>query len=303
MTPETATQQPATPETEAAERLQPFEALAWRLRRAAQGVRPGAHRGARRGAGADFADIVDLMAHPDPRRIDVRRSVVDPGGAIRTRRFETPASLVVHVLADWSASLAAAAAADRRRMAETLVAGLAAAALRTGDRYALSAARGDDPAPLMLPPSRRAGLADWTLSALGAFKPGGVGLATLIAHAARTPRSGALVFVVSDFEVSPAELDALLSALEGRPAHFLWLLDSGFEVASGRPALTDVLDLETGRVETVLMRHWYAQAYARARARRHAALDATFTAHGRAPIRIADNIDVGLLAASLAGET
>lgn len=290
-----------SPDTSTLERLAPFEALVWRLRAAARGG-GGGHRGRRRGAGVAFADVVDLMRHPDPRRIDVRRSITDPGGGLKTRRFETPASIAVHVLADWSASLAAAAATERRRVAETLAAGLAVAAVRAGDRFGLVAACGDDPSPLTLPPARRAGLASWTLTALSGLRPAGAGLATLIAHAAAIPRDGTLTFIISDLEVAPDELDALLAALDGKPAHILWLLDSGFESASGRPALTDVMDLETGRIETVLMRPWFAAAYGRARQRRHEALDAVLADHGRAAIRLADSIDVAALAAAISGE-
>jgi uncharacterized protein (DUF58 family) len=284
------------------EQLSPFDALAWRLRRAARGDALGAQRGRRRGAGSEFVDVVDLMLHPDPRRIDVRRTITDPAESVKARRFCPPSAVTVHVLVDWSGSLGGAAAADRRRMAETLTAGLARAALRAGDRFALTAARGEDPAPLTLAASRRPGLADWVRAALSALPPTGVGLARLIAAADAAPRKGAMIFVISDLEVSADELGALLAALDGKPAHMLWLLDSGFEAASNRPALTDVMDLETGRIETTLMRPWFAAAYARSRARRHAALMDVMTAHGRDPVRIMDSIDVTALAAAIGGE-
>lgn len=51
-------------------------------------VRPGAHRGLRAGTGQLFMGVSDFLRHPDLRRVDVRRSVLDPYQNLYVRVFE-----------------------------------------------------------------------------------------------------------------------------------------------------------------------------------------------------------------------
>ncbi|SEA96588.1 DUF58 domain-containing protein [Rubrimonas cliftonensis] len=275
-----------------------FEALAWRLRARQPGARLGRQRGRQRGAGDAFADVAPLMRWPDPRRIDLRRSALDPFGEVFVRRFETPAAVDVTVLLDWSGSLAASAAADRRAMAAILAAGLAQAAARAGDRVSIVAAPGDGAAVMIRPPTRRAD-ADAILDALAALPPRGGDAEPLRAAAAETPLRGALVFLVSDFELSPEALDDVLGTLDGRDVVPLWLRDTGLDRIAPRWGVSEIVDPETGAARLALTRPALARRHAAARVAAAAALETVFAAHGRAPIMLADQIDVAELAAAL----
>lgn len=278
-----------------------FDALAWRLGSASSGARPGAQRGRLHGSGGDFVDAAPLMAHPDPRRLDLRRSIVDPFGALKVRRFETRTGVTAHVLLDASASLAVAAKADRRGLAALLAAGLAQAAVRAGDRFALAAARGDGAEPLLMPPTRRRGLGREVFAAVAELTPQGRGVDELIAQAAEIPLQRTVTFLISDFELLPDELDRLLNALEGRALVPIWLRDSGLDAVDGSFGLCDVVDPETGSMRTVLMRRAWAAAYREARVERQRELTALLADHGRNPVVIADALDVAILIADLAG--
>ncbi|MDQ7774959.1 MAG: hypothetical protein Q4615_03145 [Paracoccus aminovorans] len=273
-----------------------FDALAWRLARALPGLRSGDHAGRMRGAGDRFADLAPLLAHPDPRRLDLRRSVTDPFGGLFVRRFQTRTDLRLHVALDASASLGAGASADRPGLARLLVAGFARAAWRGQDRFSLAVCCGDRLAH-QEPPGRRAGLAAELLQAH--WPPQGRGIAALLAMAADLPAQRLLVVLISDFDLTAQELDAVLAALRPRPVLPIWLRDRGLENPAPRLGLIDAHDPETGRRRTQLATPgWAARQAAAARAHRQT-LRGIFAQHGLRPVEIADSIAVARLAARL----
>ncbi len=272
-----------------------FDALAWRLATGLPGLRTGAHAGRMRGAGDRFADIAPLLAHPDPRRLDLRRSIADPFGALHVRRFQSRTDLRLHVALDASASLAAVAGADRTGLARLLVAGFAQAAYRGRDLFSLTICAGDA-VPLDQPPTRRAMAAELLDMPL---MPAGQGIAALTAMAHDLPLHRILVVLISDFEIAPDMLDLLLQAMRPRPVLPIWLRDTGLETPPPRLGLTELRDPETGRRRTVLTTPRWARNQAQATRDRHAALRRIFSEHGLAPVEISDSIDVDRLVASL----
>jgi hypothetical protein len=275
-----------------------FDLLAWHLVRALPGLRSGGHAGRMRGAGESFVDMAPLLAHPDPRRLDLRRSLTDPFGGLFVRRFQTRTDLRLHVLLDASASLGAGASADRSGLAALLVAGFAHAARRGQDLFSLDVLCGERRVETQ-PPSRRAGLADELLERLRRLVPAGRGIEGLLAVAAELPSERILVVLLSDFDLAPDELDRLLVALQPRPLLPIWLRDSGLENPPPRLGLAELRDPESGRRRTVLTTAGWARRQAEAARRSRAALDRVFAAHGLRPVQIADSIGVAELAASL----
>lgn len=278
-----------------------FDALAWRLARPQPDLREGAHRGRMRGAGETFADIAPLMAFPDARRLDLRRSLTDPFGGYFVRRFERRTDIVLHILLDASASLAAGATSDRQALAALIGGGLAHAASRGGDRAALHAVAG---AQLLAeePPSRRPGIAGSIRDLIAAATPSGHGVAGLCEAAAALPQRRVLVALISDFDLAADELERLLGCLGPRPILPIWLRDTGLEAPSGTLGLAELRDPETRRRRTVLTTRKWAERQAQAGHRHRVALRSQFQAHGLSPIEIRDSIDVDRLIEKL-GET
>lgn len=276
-----------------------FDALAWRLRQALPGHHPGAHRARMKGAGDAFADVAPLLAHADPRRLDIRRSVTDPFGTLFVRRFETRTDLTLHLLLDASASLSAGAASDRQGLAALLTAGFAQAAFRGGDLFAMTAVGGDRVLARQSR-SRRAGLGSELRQDVAALVPAGQGTAGLSRVGSELPQSRILVVLVSDFDHSTDELDRLLTALHPRPVLPLWLRDSALENPSGRLGLAEARDPETGRRRTFLTTPKWAARQAAASRDHHAGVMRVFADHGLHPVPIIDHIDVGGLIAAMA---
>lgn len=275
-----------------------FDALAWRLARAQPGIRQGAHRGRMRGAGEAFADVAGLLAHPDPRRLDVRRSITDPFGGFFVRRFERHTDLVLHLLLDASGSLAAGASSDRQGLAALLAGGLAQAARRGGDRFAMQAI-GGGAVLAEQDPSRRAGLGDEIRQTVEALTPTGHDPEGLIRAAEVLPQSRVLVVLISDFDLSADELERLLGALSPRPVLPIWLRDTAIENPSGAFGLVETRDPESGRRRTVLAtRKWAARQIAAGEDHRQS-LRKVFASHGLRAIEISDSIDMNMLIAEL----
>ena len=276
-----------------------FDSLTWHLTRRQPGLRDGAHRGRLRGAGGAFADIAPLLAHPDPRRLDLRRSITDPFGGFFVRRFERHTDLVLHILLDASASLGTIASSDRQRVAALLAGGLAQAARRGGDRVALQAASGRDMV-LDLSPTRRAGIGDEIREDVSRLLTSGDGVEGLCLAAENLPQRQVLVALISDFDHTTSELNQLLGALSPRPILPLWLRDTGLEEPPGRIGLSEMRDPESGRRSTVLTGRKWASRQAEASRSHRRELRAVFANHGLRPVEIRDSIDLSQLIAELA---
>lgn len=275
-----------------------FDSLTWHLTRRQPGLREGAHPGRLRGAGSAFADVAPLLAYPDPRRLDLRRSITDPFGGFFVHRFERHTDLVLHILLDASASLGAIASANRQRVAALLAGGLAQAARRGGDRVAMQVVNGED-LVLDLLPTRRTGIGEAIREDVVRILPSGHGVEGLCHAAAGLPQSRVLVVLVSDFDHTTAELNQLLGALSPRPVLPLWLRDTGLEAPPGRIGLSEMRDPESGRCQTVLTGRKWALRQAEAGHARRRELRAVFASHGLRPVEISDSIDLSHLIAEL----
>lgn len=273
-----------------------FDALAWQLTQGMPGLRSGSHPGRMRGAGEQFADVAPLLAHPDPRRLDLRRSVTDPLGTLHVRRFQTRTDLRLHVALDVSASVGVVAGADRLGLARLLTAGFAQAARRGRDLFSLTVCAGD--AVLHDQPATRRAIAPELLDL--PLVPAGRGTQALQQMAQDLPRTRILIALISDFEFAPDELAALLAALRPRPLLPIWLRDSRLEAPPPRLGLAQLRDPETGRRRTVLTTPRWAARQTQAALERRQALHRVFAEYGLAAIEITDSIDVAELAESLA---
>ncbi len=279
------------------------ETLRLAFARRLSGARPGAHRGRWAGSEGAFADLAPLARQPDPRRLDARRSIIDPFGEIQIRRFATPTVATVWVVADLSASLGATGATDRQALAALLAAALAGAARLAGDTAALAVAQGAE-AETLFPPGRDRGQADAFRAALSEIGPAGQGIDGLAALADAIPTRRALVFLISDFEFPPEALAEMLAAYDGHALIPLWLRDSGLEAPAegiGRlPRLVRLRDPETGVARSAVLTGRRVRAWARARAETRMALAATFHRLGRDPVEILDRIGITTLGEELA---
>lgn len=270
---------------------------AWR----ASGLRAGAHASSRDGAGGLFRDAVPLMRHPDPRRLDLLRSVRDPFGGLYVRRQEHRAALTLHMLVDASASMGFAGATAKPALVAALAECLAASATRIGDAFSLTLCGGEVDAARSLPASRRRGLAAEIAVRLAGPWPRGASARGLADAAARLPRQRGFVFLVSDFRLPLGDIEALLTALSAHDVVPIDVCDPAEAEALPAWGLVELADLETGRRRLVFMRPRLRAAWTAAAAARRAAVDRLCRRFGRAPFRLAGRFDAEALQRHLYG--
>ncbi|WP_313533692.1 hypothetical protein [Haematobacter sp.] len=284
--------------------LELCEALAWRFSRRISGARPGQHRGRHAGSEGTFNDLSPLFRHPDPRRIDIRRTVADPFGETWVRRFAMPSTVTLHLMVDLSASIAATGATDRHRLAALLAGAFAGAVRLSGDACALAIAQGDA-AEVVLAPGRDSGRALAVREAVETARPAGRGVEGLVRLAPLTPVARTLVVLMSDFEITGEEAERLLAAFGSHALLPLWLRDSALEAEErqhpGRvPRLLRLTDPETGRARTSVVTPARWDRWRQQRERQRAEVAAAFHRHARDPVEIRDRIAPADLAAELA---
>ena len=234
---------------------------------------PGHHRSARGDSGFEFRGHASLLDAPDPRRLDLHASLRDPFGNWAVRVYSQRMAVPVVMVADLSASMGFVGACAKQAVLADFVDSLAGSAWRTGDSFGFigcdSAVRMD----VLLPPTRARGAG----SAL-AHTLRGLNLAGRSAHGLRDAhrhlgRQRSLVFLVSDFHLPLAEVEAVLASMAQHERVPVVLWDAAEFSLTPQRGLVQVLDPESGRRQWLWWRPALrAQWRAAARQRRESLL-------------------------------
>jgi uncharacterized protein (DUF58 family) len=261
--------------------------LAWRSGHA----RVGAHRSRYEGTGGFFRDVVPLVRSPDPRRLDLRISARDPFEGLHVRRFEQKSSVTIYVLVDVSASMGFRGSADKFAVAADLCAALAASARRAGDAFGLIGCDGSVRPELTFLANRARGSETEVLQRLRTFNPQGRSAAGLRDAAAMIAGQRKLVFVVSDFFMPGADVEATFASLAQHDIVPIHLSDSLEVEKLPRWGIMSLIDLEVGRRRLVVMRPRLRDAWQRRSGRRRTDLKSLAVRYGRPPFEVRDRID------------
>jgi uncharacterized protein (DUF58 family) len=256
---------------------------------------PGTHAGSGLGGGYEFAGYVPFLAHPDPRRLDLRASLRDPFGQWMTRAFRPRAAIPVHVLADLSASLGFRGASSKLDTLAEIAAACAYSAYRAGDSFGFlgcdEAIRWD----LHLPCRFHKGAAAELGERLRRFRPQGRSAAGLSQAAPQLGRRRALVFLASDFHFPLERLAGLLDSLSRHDVVPVALWDSAEYQRLPAFGLACLEDPETGERRRLWLRPALREKFRAAFARRRVELERLCLARGRAPFFVIDRFDADAL--------
>ncbi|MEZ0211602.1 MAG: DUF58 domain-containing protein [Xanthobacteraceae bacterium] len=277
----------------AAQDLDVRQPIPYRLRWRPDGVQPGAHPARGEGADGEFRRHVGLLRHPDPRRIDLRASLRDPFGELHVRQFAPRRAVPVAAIVDLSGSMAFGAAVAGQ--VAQLCATLALSAVRSGDAFALLGCDDGVREDVSLPFGRRRGLEQEVFERLQAAGPARGGSAGLKAAVERLPSRRALVFLISDFLMPQAAIEAVLDGLWRHDVVPVVVGDSALD--DGLPAwgLIEVADLESGATRLVFMRPALRARWRHAARERRRALDQAFAQRGLRPFDLVDRLDTEAL--------
>lgn len=250
------------------------------------GLHPGAHRSRQSGQGQRFREFAPLSRYPDPRRIDLRTTLYDPMGEVYVRVFHQRSTVPVYVIADVSASMG-----FREKMAvlADFTVATAASARRTGDPFGFVAC--DTRVRMHFPAMRRRGIAEDLQARLPELQAAGRNAAGIAAAAALLPRRRALVFLVSDFHLPAAQIEAALVALCRHDLVPVVLWHGAEYERLPRFGLCELHDPETGARRFVLMRRGLRAKVIEAYRRQQQRLRRLCIAHGREPFFLVDRFE------------
>lgn len=261
---------------------QPFQ---YRLPRPVVGVFPGAHPGQMVDNGQLFKRHDTLIARPDPRRIDLRASLLDPFGNYQVRVQQQHSAIDVYLLADLSASMQFVGSYDKRRALADILLSVAASAMQYGDNVGFIACNQRVLSDCYLPAAKHLGQIQAMAKRLEQIKlqPGSAGLQHVQPY---LPKQRALVFLASDFHFPLPQLQGIFQNLRRHNVVPLVLWDQAEYSRLPDWGLFQVQDLETGRRRTLWLRPGLKRNIEHAFAQRRAQLQQQFRALGCEPLFI-----------------
>jgi len=260
------------------------EPLQYRLPWQSTAVYPGAHPGRMVGAGQLFNRHEPLIASPDPRRIDLRASVLDPFGGYRVRVFLQQSTVNVYLIADLSASMGSG---NKPGILQQLLLDLVDAVAGYGDKLGFIGCSGRIEPRWRLNAGRQHQAVIQIAQQLQTHQFNGQAR-SLTQAASHLSQQRSLVFLVSDCHYPLPQLEAILRTLQthdvvplvpGDLQHYLCLPDWG---------MVTFQDLENRGTRTLLMRPALKQKIIAAHRQRQRELTHCFRAFGMEPLFIED---------------
>jgi uncharacterized protein (DUF58 family) len=261
--------------------------VTWR----SQHALPGHHKSSRSGAGYEYVATAPLLDYPDPRRLDIRRSVRDPFGQLFVRVYNQHSLVPVYALADLSGSMGFQGAASKLAVLREFVSILAFSANRTGDPFGLIACADKVLPQFVLPATRNAEAVRATLQRLSAYRPAGGGAQGLIEAAPLIGYRRALVFLLSDFHFPRDFMRHLLRAVARHDVVPIVLWDSAEYQDPPTFGIARIRDSETGVERYTWLRSALRQRLREAFERRRKALENLCLEFGYPPYFLVDAID------------
>ncbi|AUC95610.1 MxaS protein [Bradyrhizobium sp. SK17] len=271
----------------------------YRPRGRISGLRAGAHPSRQVGSLGNFRDQIPFMAHPDARRIDVRATIRDPFENTIVRRYQQRASIDLYAIVDLTASLGYQGHARKMDLVTTLCASLARSATQSGDRFGLIGCDEGVRSECFIPAKRRRGVADDVADRLARASCRGASAEGLRQAADYLVGARKMVFVISDFLLPLPFLRQMFESIAQHDVISVLVGDSTEDIALPDWGLMEFSDLETGARRIAFMRpklkrEWIAREQAR-----HAAVARLAAEFGRAPVMIADHLDIDRFSRSL----
>ncbi|MES2579851.1 MAG: DUF58 domain-containing protein [Pseudomonadota bacterium] len=187
--------------------------LDWRT----HGVRPGAHASKTLGGNADFRGFSHFLSHPDPKRIDVRRSLMMVPQTLMVRTFNERNAITVCAMIDASSSMAFAGDSEKWQMVAEIASAIAWSAARQGDAFGLLTADDALRPDLSESVSSRRGMAQQVYQKIHSaqLKPQ-ASASALPKLAAQLSSKKSLVFLISDFHL---DMETLKTTLQSMAIH------------------------------------------------------------------------------------
>lgn len=234
------------------DRIKPFQ---YRLAQVGNQHMPGAHLGKMSGLGQLFKRHDSLLANPDPRRLDLRASVLNPFKEYRVKVFQQASQISVYVVADLSASMRYQGTVAKQQTLSDFLLSAAYSAVQAGDRFNyIGCGRQLSPTATRLNIGVSTALAKQiTTAKLQGSADSLLNIRRLL------PNKRALVFLVSDFHMPLAKIQTVMAQLPGHTVVPVVLWDDAEYLNLPKWGIWKVQDLENQTTRTLFLRPAYKQ--------------------------------------------
>ncbi|NMM29186.1 MAG: MxaS protein [Glaciimonas sp.] len=271
----------------------------YRLPMAAGGFRPGAHPGLSFGTGQEFATHMRLFDNPDPRRIDLRASLLNVRREWLVRLYRQRVAVPVHAIVDVSASMTFGAHRPKLHVVADFAESLGRSAFRAGDPAGLMAFDSDERDDLYLPVRHSRGvgsmMGDLLRKCADADAEAGQRTAThglaLQRTVERLAGKTGLVFLVSDFHWPLDGLAATLDILAQAFVVPVVVWDPAEIEPPKDDGLLAIRDAESGAHRTLWVNRKMRDQWRDRVAQRRTDIDATFAGRGMRPFYLHTTFD------------
>jgi uncharacterized protein (DUF58 family) len=254
----------------------------------------GRHASRGAGTGGNFRAFRSFRDVPDSRRIDVRRSMLDPFEELVVRQTEQRSGISLVIAADLSRSMQS----SNLRAVSLLAEAASRSAHKAGDSFGFIGFDAAPRADFYLPCRRGRGAAAELLVRLQANERQGKSAAGIAGMAPLLPRQKCLVVLVSDFLMPASLLEQALETLSRHDVAPLVLHEAG-EQEIPSAGLMRLRDAESGRTRLLLMRPALRRRWHAARDAWRANLDTIFARHCRPAFHAQGPLDLACLSEHL----
>lgn len=219
-----------------------------------------------------------LIARPDPRRIDLRATLLDPYGGYRVKVHRQHDRTDLYVAADLSASMFYDSGRQKQQYLRDFLLSAAQSALADGDRIGFIGWGAAHDRPWLLPAVSTLQPVVDLLDRLATARPQQA--PAQVVEIGMLPPRRALLFLVSDFHFPLSALDALLAPLTAHAVVPLVLWHDAEYTALPEWGLVRFQDAETGRSRVMLLRPRLKRDIVDRYTQRRQALRQAFRRHG-----------------------
>lgn len=265
--------------------------IPWRSR----SLHDGSHRGLQTGLGMEFRANVPLIDYPDARRIDLHESLRDPTEQLHVRTFNQKTPATVFAACDLSGSMRFGSGQAKLTRAADIAASIATSVHEVGDRFGLVGFDDGLPEDWQLIPSPHLPDAMLHIQRLRGHMPRDTDAAGLLHLAEVLGSQRTLVFLISDFHLPLAQLEAALNTLARHQVVPLVLWDEAEYRRLPRFGIGSIVDPENGVRRTLLFRETLRARFEAVFADRRAQLETLFLRYDMPPLFIEGAFDPATL--------
>jgi len=225
----------------------------YKLSGSSKSSRPGSHKSSERGSGMEFNRLVSLQQYPDPRRLDLRASIIDPYERWLVREFKQRSAVSVFAIVDLSASVRFHGLQNGKNLIAKILTSVMNSVRRYGDRFGLIGFDNKFRQDWFMPATQRIPVNFDTLNLQFSSGKAERGHKGLMEAPNWLPKERCLIFFISDFHFSLNLLSYFFSRTIPHQVVPIILEDEVEHSGYDRFGFAFLSDSETSRKKLVLL--------------------------------------------------